>query len=75
LFEQDAQIRGQDVAFIAELLNDVGGSPIDLLIQTPGGETAATEAIISVLQNTVSDFRAIVPNAAKSNGTLLCLAA
>lgn len=71
----NAQIDGRDVAYMAELLGDVGDSPIDLLLETVGGLTDATEALISLIQTTVNDFRVIVANAAKSNGTLLCLAA
>lgn len=71
----DAQIDNRDVTLMAELLGDVGGEPVDLLIQTPGGFTTATEALVSLLQNLLIEFRAVVPNAAKSNGTLLCLAA
>jgi hypothetical protein len=49
--------------------------PVDLLIETGGGFTDATEGLISLLGNVVSDLRVIVAGAAKSNGTLLCLAA
>jgi ATP-dependent protease ClpP protease subunit len=72
---EEAQIDGRDTSFMAELLGDVDQEPVDLLIQTPGGFTAATEALVSLVQNMTKEFRAIVPNAAKSNGTLLCLAA
>ncbi len=75
LFEADAQIDGRDPAFMAELLGDLAGAPADLLIQTPGGGTDATEALVSIIQTLMPDLRAIVPRAAKSNGTLLCLAA
>jgi Serine dehydrogenase proteinase len=59
-----------------ELVGDVApGAPVDLLLETNGGKTDATEAVIAVLQNRLADFRVIVANAAKSNGTLICLAA
>jgi len=49
--------------------------PVDLLLETSGGFTDATEALVSQIQTLSEDIRVIVPNAAKSNGTLLCLAA
>lgn len=70
-----AQIDSRDPTFMYELLGDVGAEPVDLLLETVGGETDATEALVSLVQNLTKDFRVIVANAAKSNGTLLCLAA
>lgn len=70
-----AQIDSRDTALMAEVLGDLDGAPVDLLLETSGGVTDATESLISLVQNTVNDLRVIVPNAAKSNGTLLCLAA
>jgi ClpP class serine protease len=68
-------IDGRDPTFMAELLGDVGSEPVDLLLEVTGGVTDATEAIIALIQHQVKDFRAIVAHSAKSNGTLLCLAA
>ena len=42
---------------------------------TNGGQTDPTEALVTLIQNVAPDFRVIVANAAKSNGTLLGLAA
>ncbi|WP_425515518.1 SDH family Clp fold serine proteinase [Microvirga antarctica] len=65
-----------DRASMTELFGDVGSDePVDLLIETNGGETDSTEAVIAILQNRLSDLRVIAANAAKSNGTLICLAA
>ena len=72
---REAQINQRDCTFFAELFGDVGGAPVDLLLETNGGETDATEALIRLLQNLTPEFRVIIPNAAKSNGTLLSLAA
>ncbi len=75
-FNPTAGIDAGDVAYVAELLSDVlPGEPVDFLIETNGGQTDATEALVSIIQSRLTDFRAIVANAAKSNGTLLCLAA
>jgi ClpP class serine protease len=59
---------------IVELFGDVEDGPVDLMLETNGGMTDATEALVTTLQNITKDFRVIVPNAAKSNGTLLGLA-
>lgn len=72
---ENAQIDARDTAYMVELLGDLHGEPADLLLETAGGVTDATEALISFIQSTVENLRVIVANAAKSNGTLLCLAA
>ena len=72
---ENAMIDAKDPAFMAELLGDIGNDPVDLLLETSGGQTDATEALISIIQNVTADLRVIVANSAKSNGTLLALAA
>jgi hypothetical protein len=72
---EDAQIDARDCTFAAELFGDVGNEPVDLFLETGGGHTDATESLITLLRNLTQDLRVIVANAAKSNGTLLCLAA
>lgn len=72
---ENPQIDQRDIALFAELCRDIGNSPADLLLETSGGSTDATEGLISFIQSTHPDLRVIVANAAKSNGTLLCLAA
>ncbi|MFV1655253.1 MULTISPECIES: SDH family Clp fold serine proteinase [unclassified Phaeobacter] len=64
-----------DISYITELVGDLDGKPTDLLLNTGGGQTDATEAIVSLLQSTIDDLRVIVPHSAKSNGTMICLAA
>lgn len=75
-FAENSGIEAGDLAYFVELLSDVpDGEQVDLLVETNGGVTDATEAIVSLLRNRVPGFRAVVVNAAKSNGTLICLAA
>lgn len=65
-----------DVAYLTELLSDIEpGEPVDLMIETNGGQTDATEALVAIIQSRLTDFRTIIANAAKSNGTLISLAA
>lgn len=70
----NSEINIGDVSFMTELLGDLDGAPTDLLLNTGGGETDATEAIVSLLQSSISDLRVVVPHSAKSNGTMICLA-
>ena len=72
---ESAQIEPRDCALFAELLGDVGDEPVDILLETIGGFTDATESLVRLIQNTVKNLRVIVANSSKSNGTLLCLAA
>jgi ClpP class serine protease len=74
-YEKGSDIDPRDPAYMAELLGDIGNDPVDMLLETNGGQTDPTEALVTLIQNVVPDFRVIVANAAKSNGTLLGLAA
>lgn len=48
---------------------------LDLLLHTPGGETAATESIVDYLHSMFgTDIRAIVPQLALSAGTMIACA-
>ncbi len=64
-----------DISYFTELVGDLEGKPTDLVLNTSGGQTDATEAIVSLLKSSVPDLRVIVPHSAKSNGTMICLAA
>lgn len=47
---------------------------LDLVLHTPGGETAATESIVDYLRSMFEDIRVVVPHLAMSAGTMLALA-
>ncbi|MCE2560044.1 MAG: S49 family peptidase [Acidobacteria bacterium] len=48
---------------------------LDLLLHTPGGETAATESLVDYLRASFgSDIRAVVPQLAMSGGTMIACA-
>lgn len=64
---------GDDV-YLRELLLPCFGAPVDLLLETNGGVTDATEKICSILRQMCPDFRVVVPRRAKSNGTVIALA-
>jgi Serine dehydrogenase proteinase len=66
-----------DIPPFVDLLHDVGhGDSLDLLLQTPGGEVDQAERIILMCRKRVKgEFRVIVPDSAKSAGTLIAIAA
>jgi hypothetical protein len=73
-----APISRDDTIGLAELLHNVPrDSNIDFLLHTGGGDIDAAEKIVSMLRATVGEgrFRVIVPDFAKSAGTLIALAA
>ena len=48
---------------------------LDLILHTPGGESAATESLVDYLHSMFGrDIRAIVPQLALSAGTMICCA-
>lgn len=71
----DSEIEQDDVSRLAEVLSAKSKGPIDLLLETGGGWTDAAEALTSLLRAWSDDLRVIVPMRAKSNGTMICLAA
>jgi hypothetical protein len=72
---EGAQIDPRDVSFMAELCADLSNEPVDLMLETAGGLTDATEGLVAIVQKSAPDLRVVVVRSAKSNGTLLCLAA
>lgn len=70
----ESSINGGDDVYISELLTAAGTGPLDLLLETNGGNTDATEKICSLMRAGGRDLRVIVPRRAKSNGTVIALA-
>jgi hypothetical protein len=69
----DCQIDTGDDVHLAELLRACRGTPVDLVLETIGGMTDATEKLCSILRAEDRDYRVIVPRRAKSNGTVIAL--
>ena len=67
-------IEVSDILGFSDLLHDTENSPIDLLIQSPGGDIDAAEKIVNLCRSRSSSFRVIVPESAKSAATLIALA-
>ncbi|MFN8162844.1 MAG: hypothetical protein U0R26_03255 [Solirubrobacterales bacterium] len=71
-------ITGIDIPPFVDLLDDVdAGQPLDLMLHTPGGDVDQAERIVLLCRKRVGDaeFRVIVPDSAKSAGTLIAIAA
>lgn len=73
------QVSRDDTAGFVDMLHNVAsGEPLDLLLHTPGGDIDAAEKLITLLRTTVGEdgsLRVIVPDFAKSAGTLMALGA
>jgi hypothetical protein len=75
--DSSAALTRDDVVPFMDLLHNVPiGSNVDLLLHTSGGDIDAAEKIVGILRRRVSgggEFRVIVPDLAKSAGTLVAL--
>lgn len=73
-----AVINRDDIVFLVDLLERIHkGSDIDLFLHTPGGDMDAAEKMIVMIRTKVGTarFRIIVPDFAKSSGTLMAIGA
>lgn len=69
-------ITREDIAPYSELVGSLNqGDSVDLIIQSPGGDPNAAETIVNSLLSKAGNLRVIVPQAAKSAATMMCLAA
>ena len=73
-----APVHRDDILALVDLFHTLpAGGSIDMLVHTSGGDVDAAEKIASMLRKRVGPtarFRVIVPDFAKSAGTLLALA-
>jgi ClpP class serine protease len=69
--------RDDPVKFVDLLHNVRSDEAVDLLLHTPGGDIDSAEKIMKLVRSRVGDgrLRVIVPDYAKSSGTLMVLAA
>jgi hypothetical protein len=65
----------QDIVLFNDMLTTLNfPKKLDLILHTPGGIVEVTENIVSVIRERAEQFRVIIPEAAKSAGTLIALA-
>ena len=48
---EQASIESRDVVLLGEIMSDLNGDDVDLFLETNGGGTDATEALISLIQS------------------------
>lgn len=73
--DDHAQIDGNDIPPLGDLLHDLSGEePLDLLLRSPGGVIDSAEKIVLMLRKRSVGLRVIVPEAAKSAATLIAIA-
>jgi hypothetical protein len=71
-------ISASDIPPFVDILDDIEpGSGLDLLLHTPGGDVDQAERLVLLCRKRVGTglFRVIVPDSAKSAGTLIAIAA
>lgn len=72
----ETQIANDATDYITEHLDKIGIVPkISLFLFTNGGNTLAGWNIVNLIRQFCDDFEIIVPNKARSTGTLMCLGA
>jgi len=75
LWSERSSLGEQDIQPFGDLLSRIPpNADIDLLLQTPGGDIDAAEKIVYMCREIAKGFRVIVPEYAKSAGTLIALA-
>lgn len=73
--DDHAQIDGNDIPPLGDLLHDLSGKePVDLLLRSPGGVIDTAEKIVLMLRKRSNGLCVIVPEAAKSAATLIAIA-
>lgn len=67
-------ITEEDIQGFMEVVHGLRNANLDLIIHSPGGSPAATEAIVKYLRKKFTNIRIIVPQGAMSAGTMLACA-
>lgn len=70
----EAPIEQPDVMAFGDLLDNLSGQNIDLLLQSPGGDIDVAEKLVNLIDARCPSFRVIVAQSAKSAATLMALA-
>ena len=72
---QVLQIELGDVRGLMEVVSNIGGDDLDIIIHSPGGSAQAAESMVAYLRKRFRRIRAIVPLAAMSAATMIALSA
>jgi len=73
--KESGGIDANDIPPFGDLLRDVEGENVDLMLHSPGGDIDRAEKIVYMCRHRSKGFRVIVPESAKSAATLIALAA
>ncbi len=75
-----AQLAGGDTSInlgdrdgFFEVLRDISGDNLDVILHSPGGSPEATESIVKLLRSRFKNIRFIIPSIAKSAATMLAM--
>jgi len=60
-----------DVTAFSDLIEDVPGDRIDVLLHTPGGIVESAERIVALIRSKFTSVRFVIPHSAYSAGTLI----
>jgi hypothetical protein len=66
-------IQYEDILPISDQLSNLGGSAIDVVLETPGGFAEVAEDIVRLLRGKYTEVAYIVPGMAKSAGTIVVM--
>lgn len=73
-YTEDMSINEEDMHGFIEVVQDMQGGSLDLILHSPGGSAEVAESIVSYLRK-FDHIRAIVPHAAMSAATMLACSA
>jgi len=68
-------INEEDLQGLMEVIHNLKGKKLDLIIHSPGGSLEATEALVKYIRTKFEDVRVIIPHAAMSAATMLACSA
>lgn len=71
--EAPNQIVLEDLIGFTDLIADIDGPKLDVLIESPGGIVDATHRIVHLLRQKYTDIRFIIPGSAYSAATMIAL--
>lgn len=67
-------INDEDIQGLMEVVYELKGQALDLILHSPGGSAEAAEAIVTYLRSKFNDIRVIIPQGAMSAATMLACA-
>ena len=66
-------LNSDDKTFFNQVLGDIQGDSVDIILQSPGGAVEAAESIVGLIRSKLKKVRFIIPSMAKSAATMLAM--